>query len=348
MPSPLAVFRELTQVPTAPYYEEAVTRKALAWLRRHGIAFKRRRGGVIARYDGLPGQPALALAAHLDHPAFHLKGERAIMQGRLDDKKLDGYAVEGFEALPKDNTPVARGVLRRKGDGFTVAWASTPRRKPAFATLALPACELRAGWVLSRSIDDLFGCALSLETLRRAQQARLKTNVVVLLHRAEEEGFIGALDLIAEGAVSKDDTVLSIETSRELPGARPGGGPVIRLGDRACLFDPNVTALLQEAGKDVRHQELRLTGGTCEATAYLGFGYEAGGLAIPLVNYHNGLTDAAIAPEMVRLSDAEGAVELLLRAAKLFPSKTLRGVLRRRLAKRHAGAVPMLRRQGPV
>jgi hypothetical protein len=63
-------------------------------------------------------------------------------------------------------------------------------------------------------------------------------------------------------------------------------------------------------------QRLRLTGGTCEATAYLGFGYEAGGLAIPLVNYHNGLRDGAIAAEKVRLSDVAGAVALLLEAAR--------------------------------
>jgi len=344
MSSPLDVFRELTAVPTAPYFEEAVTRRALAWLRRNRLSFTRHRGGVIARYVGAPGRPALALAAHLDHPAFHIQGERAVMKGRLDDKKLDGYAVEGFAALPKDNVPLARGVLRKSGDGFVVRWASKPRRKPAFATLALPACKERGGWVLSRSIDDLFGCALSLETLRRAARAKLKANVTVLLHRAEEEGFIGALDLIAQGLVSKDDTVLSIETSRELPGARPGGGPAIRLGDRACLFDGNATALLDEAAKGLKHQRVRLTGGTCEATAYLAFGYEAGGLAIPLVNYHNGLMDAAIASEMVRLSDAEGAVELLVRAAKLFPSWTLRGVLRRRLEKRHKDAVRHLRR----
>lgn len=344
MSSPLDVFRELTAVPTAPYYEEAVTRRARAWLRRNGIPFTRHRGGLVARYVGAPGQPALALAAHLDHPAFHIAGGKAIMQGRLDDKKLDGFAVQGFEALPKDNVPAARGVLRKKGDVFTVAWASRPRRKVAFATLALPACEVSEGWVLSRSIDDLFGCALSLETLRRAKQGRLKANVTVLLHRAEEEGFIGALDLIAQGAVSKDDTVLSIETSHRLPGATPGDGPVIRLGDRACLFDPNVTALLDEAAKGLRHQRLRMTGGTCEATAYQAFGYEAGGLILPLVNYHNGLYDAAIAPEMIRLSDAEGAVEILVRAAKLFPSKTLRGALRRRLEQRHRGALPKLRR----
>jgi endoglucanase len=193
---------------------------------------------------------------------------------------------------------------------------------------------VKDGWLESRSIDDLLGCAVSLEALRRCARAKAKTNVTVLLHRAEEVGFVGALDLIAEGAVSTDDTVLSIESSRELPGARPGKGPVIRLGDKATLFDANATALLDEAGKGLKVQRLRLTGGTCEATAYLAFGYEAGGVAVPLVNYHNGWGAKAIAAEKVRLADVDGAVELLVRAAKLFPAQARRGVLRRRLSDR--------------
>ena len=55
---------------------------------------------------------------------------------------------------------------------------------------------------------------------------------------------------------------------------------MIRLGDKACLFDPNVAELLDEASKGLRVQRLRLTGGTCEATAYQAFGYETGGVMI--------------------------------------------------------------------
>ena len=67
------------------------------------------------------------------------------------------------------------------------------------------------------------------------------------------------------------------------------------------------------------------------------FGYEAGGVAIPLVNYHNGWGAEAVAPEKVRLSDVEGGVRLVAEAAKRFGAATLRGVLRARLEKRHDG-----------
>ena len=339
--SAVDIFRELTSVPTAPFFEEAVTAKALGWLRRHGVSFTRKRGGVIARYVGLPGAPALAFAAHLDHPAFWLshvtaKGAVGHLDGGLPPHLLAGAHVEAFGARPKNNRPLGRGVLG-KGDTknrWPILWDAPLTGKASFATLALPACELESGWLKSRSIDDLLGCAVSLEALRLAAAQKLKTNVTVLLHRAEEVGFVGALDLIAQGAVSTDDTVLSIESSREMKGARPGKGPVIRLGDKACLFDPNATALLDEAAKGLQTQRLRLTGGTCEATAYLAFGYEAGGVAVPLVNYHNGWGADAVAAEKVRLSDVEGATALLLAAAKAFPSQLRRGGMRRRLSER--------------
>ena len=362
-PGALPLFQHLTSVPTAPFREKSVARKAREWIARHlgrRASVREVRGGIIVSYRGAGPGPALALAAHLDHPAFRLitlskSGATALLQGGLPPHLLAGAAVEIFPAVPKDNTPLARGVLgprpRKDGGLWTIRWTEAPRAgaKPAFAVLALPACRVKDGWLASRSIDDLLGCAVSLEAVRRLAAARAKTNVTVLLNRAEEVGFIGALDMIASGVLSEGDSYLSVESSRELPGSRPGKGPTIRLGDKACAFDPNLIALLDEAADGLRRrgtkvQRLRLTGGTCEATAYLTFGFEAAGIAVPLVNYHNGWGADAVAPERVRLTDVEGAVRLLVEAAKLFPSRTLRGVLRARLTKRRADAAPALAR----
>lgn len=334
----ISLFRTLTSVPTAPYFEKAVSARARRWIRENlgrRVRVARRRGGLIVSYRGAGSAPALALAAHLDHPAFAREGRLWRLRGGLPPHLLAGVAVEAFPAIPSGNRPITRGVLLEEAETglWTIRWQGAVG-KAAFAVLALPPCEVRGGWVASRSIDDLMGCAISLEALRRAAAARLAVNLTVLLHRAEEVGFMGALDLIAEGAVSRDDSVISVEASRELPGARPGKGPVIRLGDKATLFDPNLTALLDEAARGLKVQRLRLTGGTCEATAYLAFGYEAGGLAIPLVNYHNGWGAKRIGPERVRLSDVRGAVALLVRTARLFGKASLRGALRRRFSTR--------------
>lgn len=352
-PGALPLFQHLTSVPTAPFREKAVAAKARHWIAKHlgkRVSVREVRGGLIISYRGAGDGPALAFAAHLDHPAFRLEkvsksGATALLQGGLPPHLLAGEPVEIFPAVPKDNVPLARGVLgpRPKKDGglWTIRWTDAPKpgAKPAFAVLALTPYEVRNGWLSSRSIDDLLGCAVSLEALRRLANARAKTNATVLLNRAEEVGFVGALDMIVSGALSPDDSYLSIESSRELPGSRPGRGPTIRLGDKACAFDPNLLALLDEAGvrlraRGTKSQRLRLTGGTCEATAYLTFGLEAAGVAVPLVNYHNGWGAEKIAPERVRVSDVEGAVRLLVDASRLFPSKILRGALRARLTKR--------------
>lgn len=355
-PGALPLFRHLTSVPTAPFRETAVSRKALEWIRENlgaRVKIRRLRGGFIVSYRGAGKSPALCLAAHLDHPAFDLlkvtrAGATARLRGGLPPHLLAGAAIEAFAKVPKDNRPLARGVIgpRPGKDGglWTIAWTEAPKSgaKLDFAVLSLPACEVKDGWLLSRSVDDLLGCAISLEAMRRVSQRREKVNLTVLLNRAEEVGFVGALDMIRSGKLSARDSYLSIESSRELPGSMPGSGPTIRLGDKAAAFDPNLTALLDDAAQVLRKrgtkvQRLRLTGGTCEATAYLAFGYEAGGVAVPLVNYHNGWGADAVAPEKVRLSDVEGAVGLLVEASKLFSGTLLRGALRTRLEKRHDG-----------
>lgn len=352
-PSALELFRELTSVPTAPYFEQAVTARALGWIRRNlgaRVQVSRHLGGVAVRYLGAGKGPALAFAAHLDHPAFALsrvtrRGALAKLQGGLPPHLLDGCAVEAYPKGAASNSPATIGELRapkKAGGLYSIdwVWPPAPGPKPAFAILSLTPFSVEKGWLHSRSIDDLLGCAVSLEAVRRLTAARVPVNVTVLLHRAEEVGFMGALDLIRRDEVSLDDSILSIESSRELPGARPGKGPVIRLGDKACLFDANLVALLDAAAVKLKArgtptQRLRLTGGTCEATACQAFGYEAAGVAVPLVNYHNGWGASAVAAEKVRLPDIEGCVRLLVEAARLFPKTLLRAGLRRRLEKRH-------------
>jgi endoglucanase len=285
-PGALPLFQHLTSVPTAPFREKAVARKARHWIAKHlggRVSVREVRGGLIVSYRGAGDGPALAFAAHLDHPAFRLEkitssGATALLQGGLPPHLLAGAAVEAFPAVPKNNVPIARGVIgdrpKKEGGLWTIRWTEPPRAgaKPVFAVLALVACEIKNGWLNSRSVDDLLGCAVSLEAVRRLANARAKTNITVLLNRAEEVGFVGALDMIVSGVLSKDDSYLSIESSREMPGSKPGKGPTIRLGDRACAFDPNLIALLDEAGDRLRRrgtkvQRLLLTGGTCEATA---------------------------------------------------------------------------------
>src|SRR3569832_2103890 len=119
-PGALPHFEHLTSVPPAPFREKAVAAKAKHWIARHlgkRVSVREVRGGLIVSYRGSGAGPALALAAHLDHPAFRLDkitkdGAKALLQGGLPPHLLPGEAVEVFPAVPKDNVPLGRGVLR--------------------------------------------------------------------------------------------------------------------------------------------------------------------------------------------------------------------------------------------
>jgi endoglucanase len=70
-----------------------------------------------------------------------------------------------------------------------------------------------------------------------------------------------------------------------------------------------------------------MAGGSCEATAFGAYGYEATCLCLPLGNYHNmgdldrvqlGHVPARPAPEIISLSDFDGLVSLLITALPVF------------------------------
>jgi endoglucanase len=99
-----------------------------------------------------------------------------------------------------------------------------------------------------------------------------------------------------------------------------GKGPVVRLGDRSGPFDPRAVALVTGAARQLGEQGLAyqsalMAGGTCEATAFGAFGYRAGGIALPLVAYHN-QGPRGVAPEEVDVRDLEGAVSLIAAVAE--------------------------------
>src|SRR5207253_7978983 len=84
----------------------------------------------------------------------------------------------------------------------------------------------------TKAADDLVG-AFVIASLGMKYRKKNKP-FLGLLTRAEEVGFVGAIGHFEQGWLGKARRpvlVISLETSRTLPGAEIGKGPVVRRGD---------------------------------------------------------------------------------------------------------------------
>ena len=177
----------------------------------------------------------------------------------------------------------------------------------------------------TRAADDLVGVFCIVATAIDLYRKHHKNDSFLgLLTRAEEVGFVGAVKHLELGwlqAAKRPVVCVSLEASRNLPGARLGKGPVVRLGDRRTPFNSGALQVLSELATKVlpkRHQRRVMDGGACEATATTAWGLPTVGITLPLGNYHNQGMDGGMdcrkqdgpAPEFVHLDDIKGELKL--------------------------------------
>jgi endoglucanase len=296
------IARRILAQPTAPFHEDAVRGEIRALLSDcpHVRVTEDRFGNLLALYRRGGAGPRFAFAAHMDHPAYV---GRAFLGGVPEDYRK------------------RRPATRRFG---------------AFRMWDLPECETRRGRIFSRACDDLIGCACIVAMMRELERSAAKCAAWGLFTRAEEVGFVGAIELAKCRRLPKSVTIVSLETSSVKGGpVRIGGGPIIRVGDRTSIFDSAATARLQSTAQaaGIVHQRALMQGGTCEATAYALHGYRAAALCVALGNYHNCGPRNRIAAEYVSIADAVGMARLCVAAATAPHSDPL-AELRKRLDRR--------------
>lgn len=294
----LAVAQRLLSQPTAPFREDAVRAEILALLQDCPDVTTQQDsfGNLFAQYrlDTL-GPPRLALAAHMDHPAY-VKGE------------FLGGVPEAYRAASPP----------------TVAYGD-------FAMWDLPAYDVREDRIHSRACDDLIGCAAMVTTLRYLALHRIPCALDAIFSRAEEVGFVGAVEAAKSGLIDPSTIVVSLETSSEKGGPiRMGDGVIIRVGDRTSIFDSASTSALLKIAQDnaVPHQRALMSGGTCEATAYQVYGYTTAAICVALGNYHNCGPDQKIQPEYVSIHDSVSMTALCVEAARAQVWPDVRGALK--------------------
>lgn len=300
----LAIARRILAQPTAPFHEDAVRREIRALLSDcpHIRLVEDHFGNLLAHYRRGKTTARLAFAAHMDHPAY------------VGREFLGGVP----ERYRKKKPPT--------------------RKFGAFRMWDLPACMIRGGRIRSRACDDLIGCTAIVAMLRELEHTGAECAAWGLFTRAEEVGFVGAIELAKSGALPKSVTVVSLETSSVKGGpVKIGAGPIIRVGDRTSVFDSMATARLQAAAKSagIVHQRALMQGGTCEATAYALYGYRTAAMCVALGNYHNCGPGDRIAPEYVSVADTLGMARLCAAAATAAdsdPHRDLRSALEKRLA----------------
>ncbi len=322
----VSIAKRLMGCPAIAYHEDAVRAEAETICREQGLEFERDQyGNVFIHWQQGRKQRPLVLAAHLDHPGFEIK--RALAGKSLRAEFLGGVPESYFRRgvklrLMPGAVPAVLG-RRLKGEK---AYALTAQRKPStapeFAVWELEDFAIRRGRIYGRACDDLIGCATILTTLIELKRRRAPTHVIGVLSRAEEVGFHGALTIAEARGLPKDSLVISLETSREMSPVKMGQGMILRVGDRASVFDSAATRFLNESAVRLQQRESAfkfqralMSGGTCEATAYQEYGYQTAAVCVALGNYHNCGPGNRLRAEYVSVSDAVGMAQLLTEAA---------------------------------
>jgi endoglucanase len=356
----LDVVRALLTVPTAPYFEDGVLAAAEALCARiPGIELRREaHGNLLALWRGRRrGARTLAFSAHLDHPGFHVlpgRAPRAQLHGGLPERFLAGAPLRLHAARTLQTVATARVARARKeDDGRVVAELADVRgalRRGAFGVFDLPDGIVRGARLHARVCDDLLGAAAALVALEILAREGHERPLGCVLTRAEETGFVGCIGLLRARALPRDTAVIGLECSPRRATARVGRGPVVRVGDKLSVFEPELTHGLQAAAARLaeRHrafvaQRALMDGGSCESTAYNAFGVPAGGACLALGNYHNCGPDGRVAAEFVDWDDLEGLVALLVELARGFDAGGAAAGIRARLLRNWARESQRLR-----
>ena len=327
---------EITAIPTAAGQEWRIVAWIENWAKKqYGIVLtKDRYGNLLLTQSRKSSKKPIYITAHLDHPAFvvrrqideqHLEME---FRGGVNDQYFVGAKIEVFdnndntyfgtiESIEAKAKPFKRVVAKLQKsvagyllEGDIARWRFKPPTIKGDLFHA-PAC------------DDLAGVAAAISALDKIKSLPTLGHVGVLLTRAEEIGFVGAIAAAKNKSVPKSSRLLCLETSRSFPESPIGGGPILRVGDKTSVFGPELTNAITEimnTQKKFLWQRKLMPGGTCESTAFCNYGYLSTCLCLALGNYHNmhdidGVLQknkpAKVAPEIISVNDYHGLVKML-------------------------------------
>ena len=337
----LQLAKPLIRAPTAPFHEHFAFGIARAFAAERPIQMRHDRcGNSLLLYDGGGQQDDdefLVLTAHLDHPGLVWRASQE--PGRALFEILGGVELEqalatGVRLFDLNRPSTQRGIpgtivrtVDEEGARYPLvevaAAPDSPQGPGTFAMWDLPAFRVQGRRLSGRALDDLAGAAVALCVLDSLVRQQAAVRVGVLLTRAEEVGFVGMLAALEAGFLPRRALYINIECSSVAAGAVLGAGPIVRVGDRLWVFDPDISGGLAALADELtsqqpsfRYQRKLMDSGACEATPLMQAGYRTGAVALPLGNYHNSGPGEQLAPEHIHLDDANGLVRLLVHVAQ--------------------------------
>lgn len=307
------------------------------------------RGGVMSDYF-----PDAAIRIHPPYDNHHTNNTYALAtitnEHKVDDPdntdnkpwsetdpKPDKPPFKLYHAILKDPQPITPGSI---------------------ATWDLPDQEIITDdqgkqTLYTNACDDLAALAAALSALDELRILNDKNDTRVLLTRAEEIGFIGAIGACRDQFMPKDSRILALENSRAFADSPIHAGPIVRVGDRISVFSPDLTGAVAKVAETIaggpatptasqkesdlpkwRWQRKLMAGGACEASVFCAYNYTSTCLCLPLGNYHNmaNLSEAQagtheqefgtpprVGREHIGIDDYQGMVDLLIASAKSLP-----------------------------
>ncbi len=328
----LSIMGRLGSQPAVAFYEGGVASAIQSILSEIPLPFRIDEfGNIIVRIPGKSAEvPPLAMVAHMDHPVFEAVDVRG---GYLIGDALGGVPQSSFEPGVRLQVVLAGGerlLAETAGhhgaqdDRKVLIKLDQPREValPCTVVFDLPDFQLDGDFIRMRAVDDLAGCGSILAVLSQLAERGPDGDVYGVFTRAEEVGLVGARLMAEAGTLPAETLVLSAESSRTLPGAEMGSGPVVRVGDAGYTFNAEAESALIRARETLQSrpegfnvQRQLMSGGTCEASAFALYGYRTTGIAFPLGNYHTGAPDGGIEAEYINVDDFLGGIELMLEAS---------------------------------
>ena len=298
---PLRILQEVCSTPTAPFAEQYVVRV------RREVRSRSRSSCYLAIPPAICSSmlrsknkgPRWVFAAHMDHPGFVARRMidaetlEADFRGWVRSITFKGEQVRFFGER-RDR----RNGQRSDGPGFTLGEdRKVPRtvrlrvRKPV-APGSPGMLDQGEGRVKGRQVL-LAACATTspappprctmLDQL--VDKARRRRPSAVLLTRAEEEGFIGAIAAVARAETAAQNPTASSPSKppRSSPTPRRARAPSSASATRPAsstppspTSSPSKPKQLAKKDKTFKYQRALMPGGTCEATVYDVYGFTAG------------------------------------------------------------------------